>query len=512
MKKLSISIFMALLLLSGCNHKHEEHEHHTEVVEEEVEYEPIAITDYTRQTELFVEFDQFVLNQESTFLAHFTYMDTFKPFLEGKVQACLTYSNQEKECFEVNEPVRKGIFKPVAVPTQSGIAELDISVVQGKIKETHKLGKFQVYASSEQIPTTVGEEDDGISYLKEQQWEVEFATHIATKHLLKESVSTFAKIEVPTNQEYFLSAPIAGIVTPNKGLNVGSKVSKNMKLAFITPLLAQKEDISTLKFELKKAKINLAMKKGENDRVQKLKEKDAVSKKRIISAWQNYKIAKAQHENITQRLNQLNASSDNQMGVVLKSPIDGKVAKQLALSGSYVNEGDPVIHIVNSKKLLVNIRIPQSEVSKVTKPLGVELILDNNSFSFNVAKDTKFLYFSDIIDPKTRCASLVFEINNPPSFLKVGIGYAAKAYTGKTVDTLAILKSSIVNDNGLHVVYVQVSGESFERRNVETGLSAGDYIEIKSGLSEGEHVVSVGAYQVLLSALTPAAAGAGHAH
>ena len=76
----------------------------------------------------------------------------------------------------------------------------------------------------------------------------------------------------------------------------------------------------------------------------------------------------------------------------------------------------------------------------------------------------------------------------------------------------SIAKSSIVNDNGQHVVYVQVGGESFERRNIQTGISTGDYIEVTSGLSEGEHVVSKGAYQVLLSAVSPAAAGAGHAH
>ncbi|MCF6339362.1 MAG: efflux RND transporter periplasmic adaptor subunit [Sulfurimonas sp.] len=510
MKQLSLIFFTILLFLSGCSEKHEAH---TQAVEEKIEPEPVAITDYTKQTELFVEFDQFVLNQESTFLAHFTYMDTFKPFTEGYVKACLTYLNQITECFDVDSPVRKGIFKPVAIPSQSGKVELDITVEQGNIKQTHKLGSFQVYESNEKIPTHAEqEEDDGISYLKEQQWEVEFATHIATKKLLKESVSTFAKIEVPTNQEYFLSAPVAGIVTTSRELGVGSLVSKNMELAHITPLLGQKEDISTLKFELKKAEINLMMKRDENERVQKLKTRNAVSQKRIVTAQQNYKIAKAQYENIIQRLNQFDTSSGSKVGISLKSPIDGKVVKQLALSGSYVNEGDSILHIVNPKKLLLNVRIPQSEVSKVTKPLGVELILDDNSFSFNVAKDTKFLYFSDIIDPKTRCASLVFEINNPPSFLKAGIGYAAKAYTGKIVKTLAILKSSIVNDNGLHVVYVQVGGESFERRNIETGMSAGDYIEIKSGVNDGEHVVSKGAYQVLLSALSPAAAGAGHAH
>ena len=223
-------------------------------------------------------------------------------------------------------------------------------------------------------------------------------------------------------------------------------------------------------------------------------------------------MAKAKHANMVQRLNQLDTSSSNQSGITLKSPIEGKIAKQLALPGSYVNEGDPIVHIINPKKLWINVNIPQSEIYKVTKPLGVELTLNDSSLEFNVDKNTKFLYFNDRVDPKTRCASLIFEIDNPPSSLKAGAGYAVKAYTGKVVQTLAIAKSSIVNDNGQHVVYVQVGGESFERRNIQTGISTGDYIEVTSGLSEGEHVVSKGAYQVLLSAVSPAAAGAGHAH
>ena len=440
-------------------------------------------------------------------------MDTFKPFKEGRVEACLTFSNQKKECFSVDAPAFEGIFKPVAVPSQSGFAELDIRVEQGNIIQTHKLGKFQIYNSYEQIPVNSEEEaDDGISYLKEQQWKVEFATQIATKKLLRESVSTFAKTEVPSNQEYVLSAPVAGIVTPISELSVGSKVDKNMKLAYITPLLGQKEDISTLKFELQKAKANLALNKNENERIKKLEAKNAVSQKRIIDAQQDYDMAKAKHINIVQRLNQIDTSNSSQNGIVLKSPIEGKIAKQLALPGSYVKEGEPIVHIVNTKKLWINVSIPQSEISKITKPLGVELTLNDSYLGFNVGEDTKFIYFNDMVDPKTRCASLIFEINNPPSSLKAGAGYAVKAYTGKVLQTLAIAKSSIVNDNGQHIVYVQVGGESFERRNIQTGMSTEDYIEVTSGVSEGEHVVSKGAYQVLLSAVSPAAAGAGHAH
>ena len=331
MKKISLISFIILLFLSGCDDHH--HEKHVQA-EEKAAPEPIAITDYTKQTELFVEFDQFVLNEPSTFLAHFTYMDTFKPFKQGRVEACLTFLNQTKECFSVDAPASEGIFKPIAVPSQSGFAELDIRVEQGNIIQTHSLGKFQVYSSYEEIPINSDEAvTNEISYLKEQQWKVEFATQIVTKKLLRESISSFAKIEIPTNEEYILSAPVAGIVTSIKEIGVGSFVHKNMNLVYITPLLGQKEDISTLKYELKKAKVNLTFKKDENKRIQKLKAKNAVSQKRIILAKKDYEMAKAKYSNIIQRLNQLNTVGNSNTGIILKSPIEGKIAKQLALSG-----------------------------------------------------------------------------------------------------------------------------------------------------------------------------------
>jgi hypothetical protein len=47
---------------------------------------------------------------------------------------------------------------------------------------------------------------------------------------------------------------------------------------------------------------------------------------------------------------------------------------------------------------------------------------------------------------------------------------------------------------------------------VQTGLSDSGYIEVFSGVNEGEHIVSKGVYDVLLSSISPAAAGHGHAH
>jgi len=507
MNRLPLLSILMLLFFSACTE-----EVKSLATDEPAGPEPIAITDYSEQTELFVEFDPFVVNSPSTFLAHFTYMDTFKPFKEGQVEACLSFSNETKECFSVDAPAFEGIFKPVATPTQSGDAKLSISIKLGSISVTHELGMFKVYEFVAQIPLLKEEEDDSISYLKEQQWKVEFATQIVKKRLLRESISTFANVEIPHNHEYILTAPVSGIVTLNEGISVGTKLKKNMTVAYITPLLGQKEDISTLKFELKKANTNLTLKKYDYERLQKLKAKNAVSQNRLIVAEQEYEMAKAQLANVTQRLKQFDTGSNKNLGLSLNNQINGTINKLLALSGSYVNEGDTIAHIINPEKLWLNINIPQNDSKQITKPLGVELLRNENSLVFTVNENAKFLYFNNNIDPITRTASLLFEINNDSSSLEIGAIYAARAYTGKTVEALAIPKSAILNDNGQHVVYIQTGGESFERRNVQTGLSDAGYVEVYSGVSAGEHIASKGVYEILLSSISPAAAGHGHAH
>jgi cobalt-zinc-cadmium efflux system membrane fusion protein len=72
--------------------------------------------------------------------------------------------------------------------------------------------------------------------------------------------------------------------------------------------------------------------------------------------------------------------------------------------------------------------------------------------------------------------------------------------------------SAILDDAGQDVVFVMVEGESFERRIVRTGIRDAGMVQIIEGLSEGDRVVTRGAYLVRLAASRPTEAGHGHAH
>jgi membrane fusion protein, heavy metal efflux system len=84
--------------------------------------------------------------------------------------------------------------------------------------------------------------------------------------------------------------------------------------------------------------------------------------------------------------------------------------------------------------------------------------------------------------------------------------------TGKNEHALVVPLSSIIEEQGQYFVFVQTGGESFMKRQVEICNSDGVYIEIKSGLELGERIVTKGAYQIKLAAMTGDLPLHGHTH
>ena len=76
----------------------------------------------------------------------------------------------------------------------------------------------------------------------------------------------------------------------------------------------------------------------------------------------------------------------------------------------------------------------------------------------------------------------------------------------------AVPESSIVDDGGRPVVFVQVGGESFLRRPVELGTRESGYVQVLEGIYPGERVVTQGAHLIRLASMSNQVPAHGHAH
>jgi len=105
----------------------------------------------------------------------------------------------------------------------------------------------------------------------------------------------------------------------------------------------------------------------------------------------------------------------------------------------------------------------------------------------------------------------VFEVDNGSGDLKIGMQANLRLGAGEKASVLLVPKESVLDNEGKKIVYVMLSGEEFERRDVVVGDEYGDKVAIVSGVKPGERVVTQGAYQLKLQELRPANAGA-HTH
>ena len=117
-----------------------------------------------------------------------------------------------------------------------------------------------------------------------------------------------------------------------------------------------------------------------------------------------------------------------------------------------------------------------------------------------------------MIDSLSRTLPVFWELANPRRDIAIGATATVSIPLGGAVDGLVVPVSAILEEDGIPVTYVQVTGESFSRRPVQVGARTGGRAVITGGLQPGDRVVSGAAYQVRLASLGGAVPAHGHEH
>jgi RND family efflux transporter MFP subunit len=101
-----------------------------------------------------------------------------------------------------------------------------------------------------------------------------------------------------------------------------------------------------------------------------------------------------------------------------------------------------------------------------------------------------------VFDPATRTATMEIEVPNPGYRLKPGMYARVRLTAERKPDALTVDRAAVVDVQGRRGVYVVEEGDVARFREVETGLSNPERIEIVSGVAEGTRVVTTGALAI----------------
>jgi multidrug efflux pump subunit AcrA (membrane-fusion protein) len=104
-------------------------------------------------------------------------------------------------------------------------------------------------------------------------------------------------------------------------------------------------------------------------------------------------------------------------------------------------------------------------------------------------------YVYPFLDAKTRTARARLELENPDLALKPEMFANVTIETDVRAQVLAVPEEAVIRSGRRNLVVVSLPGGYFEPRDVEIGIDSGDgWLEVKSGVSEGELVVKSGQF------------------
>jgi RND family efflux transporter MFP subunit len=174
----------------------------------------------------------------------------------------------------------------------------------------------------------------------------------------------------------------------------------------------------------------------------------------------------------------------------LYSPITGVLIKRLAEKGEITSVGNPVLVIADISTVKVNAYIPENELHNIQ--IGQKATVQIS------ALDTSYLgkvtEVGSAADPSSRTFTIKVEVPNPKRQIRPGMVAEIKLSSKDSHAALTVPAETVLhNTNEESYVYVidKNQNKAFTR-NVSIGQLVNNRIEITTGLSAGEVIVTGG--------------------
>ncbi len=500
---------LPLFILFSChnpNHEghgdHEGHDHGTETEE----HEAVSFSRWTSKSELFIELDPLVVGVETELIAHFNNVTNFKAVTNGELNVVLM--DGEKTISSSFVKISKlGIFKPKLKPSKDGNFKMLFLLKTPEFSDTITLENIWVAKTKKEAGIEHYKNADKageIIYLKEQAWHDNFATTTAEPALFGQIIHSSGRVQPSANDIATVVAKSNGVVRLRKlNLSNGSPVGAGELLFLISGEGISEDD---LEMNFRQTVSEMESSKSDLDRKKQLSDENIISKREYEQALNRYETAKAAFD----RQKTLYEKGSNRHLII--SPWVGYLSQLLVTEGQYVEAGQPLAHLLRGSKQQVSIDVAPRFIEYLGLISEAVFVNPYNGNAYSL-KDLsgRLLSFDRIPKSESRYTAVYFEVNNHPD-LPAGSMVEAYLQTKPSQPFLGIPKTALTEEMGSYVVYVQCSGESFERRVVQIGQSDGKTVQILNGLKQGERVVSKGSVRIKQASMKTDAPAHGHVH
>ncbi len=472
-------------------------------------------TGWGRLTQLFVEVPPLVVGQSTELAAHMTWLAGHRPIEDGEVTVELSGGGAPTERFSIGPSSVAGIFRPLVTPGHAATRTLTIRYEAEMMAESHAAGEHTAWnteAEAKAGTPYTGPPVGAISLTIEEQWGRDFRVSQASTAAIRPSVRAFGTLVVPSDSEVVVKAPRAGRVSSEQ-LRVGTKLDKGATLVTLATAFEERVEPADIALDADRARIRAASARREVNRLKPLVAKGVVAVRRLDAARAS--LAEAQAELRAAKRRRDNVAKSNRLGsqgdaYTVPSPIAGVVADVYTTTGSWVQRGAELARLVARDHLWLEVGIPEAFIGQL-KSLTGGWYRFGKTGPLRALDQHALVSVASALDPATRTLPVRFAVDNTQQQLFAGMSTQLRLYTDTAQDAVVVPYSALVDDAGVDVVYVQLGGETFERRQVRVGVRDGDLVAVE-GVASGEWIATKGAYAVKLAATATTEIGHGHDH
>lgn len=340
---------------------------------------------------------------------------------------------------------------------------------------------------------------EGIAFTKKQAEAAGLVVEVVEEAPFSGVIKTAGHIQAPQGAEAVVVATSAGVLYyTNPSIVEGIAVEADKPLAGITAKKLQDGD------PLVKARLAYETAQAEYERAQRLVGDKIISVKEYEQIRLRYETAKTTYEG--------QAEGMTERGASVASPIAGYVKQVLVPNGSYVEVGQPVAVVTQTRHLQLRAEVSErdyAQLAKVTEAHFAPAYIDK-LYKTSELNGRLVAYGKAASDAASHYIPVTFEFDNVGDIIP---GSYAEVYLLTTPEdgVVSLPTEALTEEQGLYFVYVQVCAEEYEKRSVHPGRRNGERVEILHGLHHGERVVTHGAYHVKLASMSTAIPH-GHSH
>ena len=308
------------------------------------------------------------------------------------------------------------------------------------------------------------------------------------------------------------NSDLAAAATDNEGAYTAAKAAYATATQATVP-----EDYSKAQLDVAQAKANLDLSQSIVNARTQLFSQGAIpgrdldtAKAALVQAQASYDIAKQHFESVQKTSNkaaleaakgQLDSAKGKYLGAEaqlsyteIRSPIDGVVTDRQLFAGETVASGTTLITVMDVSALIAKLHIAQMQAQQLSVGAAATIRVPG----VDEPIDAKVSLISPALDPGSTTVEVWLRVENAKGKLKTGTPVHA-SITARTTDKALLLPTEALqtanaSDGGGKYVMVIASDGTAHKHPVNVGIQSAKEVQILSGISANDKVITTGAY------------------